>query len=210
MEFAVVLGPRMSAHMIVTPILTRFDASRCLTQTQAKVPHCRNTGSASTSPPSTTRLIVRRTFVSMSTPSESRLVYLEDLEKPSSQAAAASTNDEKPSVISDNDENAKTKLTPTSNGKRQRTLFDMFDSTPGQGSEAPSKKSKLAAAAAPSNRNKPSTASATGAQFPLGGSSSSQQALNSVPFSLSEYTTSLTEDQKRLLKLECETMGKSW
>jgi hypothetical protein len=27
---------------------------------------------------------------------------------------------------------------------------------------------------------------------------------------LSEYTTSLTEDQKRLLNLECETMGKSW
>ena len=149
----------------------------------------------------------------MSTPSKSRLVYLEDLEQPSSQATAASTNDEKPSVIaasSDHDENAKTNLTPTSNGKRQRTLFDMFGSTPSQASEAPSKKPKVAAAAASSARNKPSTASATGTQFPLSGSSSGQQALNSIPFSLSEYTTSLTEDQKRVLKLECETMGKSW
>lgn len=160
-------------------------------------------------------LVVRRTFVLMSTPSESPLVYLEDLEKPSSQATAASTNDEKPSVIaasSDHDENAKAKPTPstTSNGKRQRTLFDMFGSTPSQGSEAPSKKPKVAATAASSSRSKPSAASATAAQFPAGGSSSDQQALNSIPFSSSEYATSLTEDQKRLLKLECETMGKSW
>jgi len=40
--------------------------------------------------------------------------------------------------------------------------------------------------------------------------SNDQQALNSIPFSLSEYIDSLTDDQKRLLKLECETMGKSW
>jgi uracil-DNA glycosylase len=149
----------------------------------------------------------------MSTPSKSPLVYLEDLEQPSSQAAAASTNEEKPSAIaasSDNDENAKTKPTPTSNGKRQRTLLDMFGSTPGQGPEAPSKKPKVAAAAASSARHKPSATSATGAQFPPGESSSGQQALNSIPFSLTEYTTSFTEDQKRLLKLECETMGKSW
>ena len=158
-------------------------------------------------------LIVRRTFVSMSTPSKSPLVYLADLEQPSSQATAASANDEKPSVVaasSDHDENAKTKLTPSTNGKRQRTLFDMFGSTSGEGSEAPSKKPKVAATAASSSRKKPSASSATEAQFPAGGSSSGQQALNSIPFSLSEYTTSLTEDQKRLLKLECETMGKSW
>jgi len=149
----------------------------------------------------------------MSTPSESPLVYLEDLEQPSSQATAASANDEKSSAVtasSDHDETAKTKLTPSTNGKRQRTLFDMFGSPSSQGSEAPSKKPKVAAAAASSSRNKSSAASATGAQFPADGSSSGQQALNSIPFSLSEYATSLTEDQKRLLKLECETMGKSW
>ncbi|ETW82866.1 hypothetical protein HETIRDRAFT_316253 [Heterobasidion irregulare TC 32-1] len=36
------------------------------------------------------------------------------------------------------------------------------------------------------------------------------QPLNSIPFSLSAFIESLTDDQKRLLKLEYETMGKSW
>ncbi|KAI0711958.1 uracil-DNA glycosylase [Cerioporus squamosus] len=34
--------------------------------------------------------------------------------------------------------------------------------------------------------------------------------LNSIPFSMSEYKNSMTEEQRRLLELECETMGKSW
>ncbi|KAG6868314.1 hypothetical protein C0993_005039 [Termitomyces sp. T159_Od127] len=36
------------------------------------------------------------------------------------------------------------------------------------------------------------------------------QKLNSIPFSMSEYLETLTDDQKRLLRLECEVMGKSW
>jgi len=36
------------------------------------------------------------------------------------------------------------------------------------------------------------------------------EALNSIPFSLSEYIDSLTDDQKRLLNWNAETMGKSW
>lgn len=35
-------------------------------------------------------------------------------------------------------------------------------------------------------------------------------ALNSIPFSMSEYKNGMTEDQAKLLELECETMGKSW
>lgn len=214
-EFAGVPGPRMSVHMIVT--------RRVLELTQARRVKTRVTVSkvqTSHKFPVHHHLIVRRTFVSMSTPSGNRLVYLEDLEQPSSQATATSTNEEKPSAVaasSDHGEDAKTKVvTPstasnTSNGKRQRTLVDMFGSTTSsQGSKTPSKRPKVAAAAASSSRDKPSAASATGAQLPAGGSSSDQQALNSIPFSLSEYTTSLTEDQKRLLNLECETMGKSW
>jgi len=147
-----------------------------------------------------------------SMPSESHVVYLEDLEPPSSSQATAASRDEKPTTItasSDHDEDAKPKPTPlttsTSSGKRQRTLFDMLGSDPSKGSETPSKKPKLAAASG--SRVKPSTTGTT-QSFP--GGSAGQQPLNSIPFSLTEYVASLTEDQKRLLKLECETMGMSW
>ena len=157
----------------------------------------------------------------MSTPSESPIVYLEDLEPPSSssQATAAASNDETPSKVnaasSDHGDNAKPKPTPSttssSNGKRQRTLFDMLGSgsAPSQGSEAASKKPKLAAVATSGSHNKPSTPGTARSSYGAGGSDG-QQPLNSIPFSLSEYVASLTEDQKRLLNLECETMGKSW
>jgi uracil-DNA glycosylase len=36
------------------------------------------------------------------------------------------------------------------------------------------------------------------------------QKLNSIPFSMSAYQESLTEEQKKLLALECDVMGKSW
>ena len=36
------------------------------------------------------------------------------------------------------------------------------------------------------------------------------QPLDSIPFSLASFKESLTEEEKRLLDLECETMGKSW
>jgi uracil-DNA glycosylase len=42
------------------------------------------------------------------------------------------------------------------------------------------------------------------------GQSSGSQTLNSIPFSLSEYINSLTEEEQSLLGLECECMGKSW
>lgn len=143
----------------------------------------------------------------MATPPENRIVYLEDLEQPSSQATVAST-DEKPSIAasSDHDENAKPKPAPSTSvttGKRQRTLFDMLGSTPSQSSGNKTKKPKLAASGSSDKF------SAAGTQQPSGGSGS-LQSLNSIPFSSSEFVASLTEDQKRLLKLECETMGKSW
>ncbi|KAI0767915.1 uracil-DNA glycosylase [Irpex lacteus] len=36
------------------------------------------------------------------------------------------------------------------------------------------------------------------------------QTLNSIPFSLSAYVEALSDTEKRLLALECDTMGKSW
>lgn len=125
---------------------------------------------------------------------------------PQSPQASVASNDEDTARISIGpDEKAKPNANPlpsTATGKRQRTLFDMLGSGPGQSTGSTSKKPKLTA---PGLGDKPTV---NGTQS--SGGSSSQQALNSIPFSLNEYIDSLTEDQKRLLKLECETMGKSW
>jgi uracil-DNA glycosylase len=140
----------------------------------------------------------------MATSSGNRVVYLEDLEQPSSQATSTPTDAKSVTTSSDHNENVEPKeATSTSaiTGKRQRTLFDMLGSTPGQSSEKNAKKKpKLAAS---NSSDKPSVAESSGG-------SPGSQSLNSIPFSLSDYVDSLTDDQKRLLKLECETMGKSW
>ena len=139
--------------------------------------------------------------LSMTTSSGNRVVYLEDLEQPSSQATLASTDEKSVVVSSDHNENVEPKEATSTTGKRQRTLFDMLGSTPGQGSEKKNaKKPKLAASG---SSDKPSVAESSRGSAGL-------QSLNSIPFSLSDYVDSLTEDQKKLLKLECETMGKSW
>ncbi|KAI0749486.1 uracil-DNA glycosylase [Daedaleopsis nitida] len=59
--------------------------------------------------------------------------------------------------------------------------MDMFSSTP---SPSPSTSSKIAKTDTP--------------------------ILNSIPFSLSEYQKKFSEEEKQLLELECETMGRSW
>lgn len=67
--------------------------------------------------------------------------------------------------------------------KRQRTLVDMFG--------GPSvKKAKV--------------------DGPSGVIISKTQTLNSIPFNLNGFINSLTEEQRDLLGLEIETMGKSW
>lgn len=67
--------------------------------------------------------------------------------------------------------------------KRQRTLVDMFG-----GSSA--KKTKV-----------------VGSSLAV---VSKSQTLNSIPFNLNDFINSLTEEQRGLLGLEIETMGKSW
>ncbi|EIM90965.1 uracil-DNA glycosylase [Stereum hirsutum FP-91666 SS1] len=83
----------------------------------------------------------------------------------------------------------------------------MFSVAPKDGAGPASKKLKAS----------PSLSSVSGSLVPgpsKGTSSSSTKIgfvpLNSIPFSLSAYLESLTEDQRRLLQLECETLGKSW
>jgi len=127
--------------------------------------------------------------------------------KPADASASASraSQDAKPA---DTKENAKPLV--TAGVKRQRTLMDMFSnsSSSSNSAELGSKKLKTGATSGTSIRVSSSSGSfnrtgAAAVNFGL-------QPLNSIPFSLSEYQESLTDDQKRLLKLECDTMGKSW
>lgn len=139
----------------------------------------------------------------MTSPSGNRDLSPEDSGPQSPQAPVVSNDENTVGTTSDRDEKAKPKADPspsTTTGKRQRTLFDMLGSGPGQSAGTTSKKPKLTGPKAKSTVDGTQTS----------GGSPSQQALNSIPFSMSEYIDSLTEDQKRLLTLECETMGKSW
>ncbi|KAH9178416.1 uracil-DNA glycosylase-like protein [Lactarius sanguifluus] len=141
----------------------------------------------------------------MTTPSGNRVLSLEDSAPQSPQAPVASNDENTVGTSFDRDEKAKLNVDPSpsaTTGKRQRTLLDMFGSGPSQSTGTTSKKPKLTALG---SGDKPTV---IGTQS--SGGSPNLQALNSIPFSLNEYIDSLTDDQKRLLKLECETMGKSW
>jgi uracil-DNA glycosylase len=122
-------------------------------------------------------------------------VYLEDIEVPrglavEKQEDGSSTS--KPATV------ASTQL------KRQRTLVDMFHSSQGKIIEPSAKKPKLSASFS-SSSSKTTASTGTGSSKSTG-----LQKLNSIPFSLASFQESLKEEEKNLLKLECEVMGKSW
>ncbi|KAG5651739.1 hypothetical protein H0H81_007592 [Sphagnurus paluster] len=124
----------------------------------------------------------------------SETVYLEDIEPtrtklddapPSSPAGPSSQPGETKRAV-----------------KRQRTLFDMMPSS--QGSQG------KASSGEPAAKKVKLTASGGSMGSLSGGSKTWVQKLNAIPFSLASYQETLTEDQKGLLRLECEVMGKSW
>lgn len=45
---------------------------------------------------------------------------------------------------------------------------------------------------------------------PSASTSNASPALNAIPFSLNGFKEGLNEEERRLLALECDTMGKSW
>ena len=113
------------------------------------------------------------------------IVYLEDVEISTKNASSSAAP-----LTATNASNQTFFSTSKPSGKRQRTLADMFSSSQGKidgDSEPPVKKSKI-------------TVQGT----------ASLSKLNSIPFSLSAFQESLSEQEKRLLALECDTMGKSW
>ncbi|OBZ72214.1 Uracil-DNA glycosylase [Grifola frondosa] len=113
-------------------------------------------------------------------PDSERVVYLEDLEAPSKQPVKQAEATAVAPVVAKEE----TKVTATSTGatavKRQRTLVDMFSGP----SSAPSAKKLKVDGSTPS--------------------------LNSIPLSMSELQNSFSDEEKKLLSLECETLGKSW
>ncbi|KAA1467329.1 uracil-DNA glycosylase [Dentipellis sp. KUC8613] len=139
---------------------------------------------------------------------ERRVVYLEDLEPPKAKPVGAEKEPADASPSASQESSASTKAKPAVTAvKRQRTLMDMFSSSPAS-AEPSSKKQKLV------KSGSSSSALAVSGKSVAGSSASTTtlglQPLNAIPFSMSAYQDSLTEDQRRLLKLECETMGKSW
>ncbi|CDO75787.1 hypothetical protein BN946_scf184934.g2 [Trametes cinnabarina] len=125
-----------------------------------------------------------------------RVVYLEDLDNPVGAAAASKENVAKESATQSDmapavkkaQYDASEKKTQTGGTKRQRTLMDMMSSS-------------SAATKAPIAKKARTTAMPKITSMP---------SLNSIPFSLSEFQSSLSDEEKQLLALECQTMGKSW
>ncbi|KAG6862006.1 hypothetical protein C0995_008193 [Termitomyces sp. Mi166 len=138
----------------------------------------------------------------------SSAVYLEDVEANDTRSAEPTQEDGPPSSPAPSISSlAKSANTSQSSGgnKRQRTLEDMFTGSQGKSSstnESSGKKLKLA----PSGSFTSSSSSSKSNGSMIFGI----QKLNSIPFSMSEYVETLTDDQKRLLRLEREVMGKSW
>lgn len=130
---------------------------------------------------------------------EQRVVYLEDVDTAVVSTSDAEKDSESPSSKSQ-DGPAKATVTATqATGtlKRQRTLMDMLSGTQDcKGANPAAKKLKLGASS-----SGPDSAKITVAGV---------QRLNAIPFSLSQYVESIPQDQKHLLKLESECMGKSW
>jgi hypothetical protein len=123
-------------------------------------------------------------------------VYLEDIDPTSKSPSKRERPDDDPQA-----ENSST-ITPAP-VKRQRTLEMMFS-----GSQNKTKgKSALLEGLKPSGGSTSSIASDNCATRPK---ASGLVKLNSIPFSMTAYSESFSDEEKQLLQLECEVMGKSW
>ena len=137
-----------------------------------------------------------------------RVVYLEDLEAPTKEEATGGGKETKSStaavatatVVATKNASEKKETTKTA-VKRQRTLMDMFSSGSSSGGTLPNAK-KIKLDKSGSSTSITDNSKASGNVAP--------RTLNSIPFSPSEFVASLSDEEKRLLALEVESMGKSW
>ncbi|KAF5359422.1 hypothetical protein D9756_003307 [Leucocoprinus leucothites] len=127
-------------------------------------------------------------------------VFLEDID--SNYKARKPEDDEQSASQSSQPGSSSSQEQKKAPNKRQRTIEDMFFG-PKKAGAGPSKKAKLSGSQlTDTSPSKKITVTAP--------KTSGILKLNSIPFSLSDFKESLNEEQKRLLQLECEAMGKSW
>ncbi|KAK1222846.1 uracil DNA glycosylase [Marasmius sp. AFHP31] len=138
---------------------------------------------------------------------EEETVFLEDLQSQSvntqeEQTPIPASQESNISVTSTRSDASKSSTTPKvkESKKRQATLIDMFG---GQGA----KRQKLTSQNSTTSGS--SAVKAAASSFKLSRPDGSQK-LNSIPFSLKVFQDSLSEDQRNLLDLECQVLGKSW
>ncbi|KAH9928692.1 uracil-DNA glycosylase-like protein [Fomitopsis serialis] len=136
-----------------------------------------------------------------------RVVYLEDLDgsaetkEDATNAVQDAAREGKSAgatsalIVETNVAVAEQKTSSSTAVKRQRTLVDMFSG--GASANAPAAKKIKVTRTASSIASTASTLS-------------SQPSLNSIPFSMSEFQAALSDEERKLLALECETLGKSW
>jgi uracil-DNA glycosylase len=124
-------------------------------------------------------------------------IYLEDIDPPSKSTSKRERPDDRLQAG-----NSCTK-TPAP-VKRQRTLGETFFGAQGKKKSSPLKGLK------PSGGSTSSIASDSSTRPKASESASGLVKLNSIPFSMTAYLESLSDEEKRLLQLECEVMGKSW
>ena len=122
-------------------------------------------------------------------------VYLEDIDPTVKSTSKRERPDDGPQDRGSNT------ITPAP-VKRQRTLGETFFGAQGKMKSSSMKGLK------PSGGSTSSIVSdkATQPKTPASG----LVKLNSIPFSMTFYLESLSDEEKRLLQLECEVMGKSW
>jgi uracil-DNA glycosylase len=131
-----------------------------------------------------------RRLASMAGDNDDEVSYYEDTQEKKTVASDDGAGAKTPSASQDKDKGKGKAPTPAKapavGEKRQRTLEGMFGG-------AATKKPKLERpAAAAGSKRAPGT------------------TLNSIPFSMSEFEASLSDEEKELLQLECATIGKSW
>jgi len=125
--------------------------------------------------------------------------YMEDLESPSSQAKP----DDDPTTVTTSAVTAVAVTVAVAEPakKRQLNLTDMFSVTPSTKRQRTTSTGAVSSASSPGGFSVPS-----GPPRLING----LRPFNSIPFNMETYQSSLSEEEKKLLKLECKTMGRTW
>ncbi|KAJ7722743.1 uracil-DNA glycosylase-like protein [Mycena maculata] len=133
-------------------------------------------------------------------------VYLEDLAVPVRPQKTPLA------VFNTNSTNLKSKAATATGGKRQRTLFDMQFSEGGGGAKRAKVGTGTAVAARfmASSAGVATTGESEAATAPRVLAAPTRPTLNSLPFSFSAFVDGLTDEQRALLALECETLARGW